>query len=61
MTQRIKEFLLSVQGELAKVTWPNWEETMTSTAITVIVVGMVGIFIGLNDLLYDRLMLAVFK
>ncbi len=61
MIEKIKEFAKSVQAELVKVTWPNWDETVTSTAITIIVVAMVGVFIGLNDFLYDQLLRTLFK
>lgn len=47
--------------ELEKVSWPNWEETVTSTTITVIVVTMVAVFIGINDFAYDQLLRFLFK
>jgi len=61
MMEKIKEFLKSTKTELEKVTWPTREETIASTAITIVVVGLVAVFIGLNDFAYHQLILILFR
>jgi len=52
--QKITEFIREVQSELKKVTYPSWPETLGSTAVVIIFVLIVGVFLTLVDLLLVR-------
>ena len=52
--EKISEFFREVQSELKKVTYPSWSETMGSTAVVIIFVFIVGIFLTLVDFLLVR-------
>lgn len=49
--QKIAEFIREVQSELKKVTYPSWPETLGSTAVVIIFVLIVGVFLTVVDLL----------
>ncbi|HXC61456.1 MAG TPA: preprotein translocase subunit SecE [Nitrospiria bacterium] len=52
--QKIAEFFREVQSELKKVTYPSWPETLGSTAVVIIFVLIVGVFLTLVDLVLVR-------
>ena len=52
--QKIAEFLREVQSELKRVTYPSWPETLGSTAVVIIFVLIVGVFLTIVDLLLVR-------
>jgi len=52
--QKIAEFIREVQSELKKVTYPSWPETLGSTAVVIIFVLIVGVFLTVVDLLLVR-------
>ncbi len=52
--QKIAEFIREVQSELKKVTYPSWPETLGSTAVVIIFVLIVGVFLTIVDLLLVR-------
>ena len=43
------QFLREVKTELKKVAWPNKRQTMQSTGVVLVLVGIVAIFLGLVD------------
>ena len=45
-----------VVGELRRVTWPTRQETLRLTFMVLAVAGAVGVFLGLVDLGFARLM-----
>jgi preprotein translocase subunit SecE len=51
----IKEFLLDVRAELRKVTYPTLSETIGSTAVVIVLVMIVSLFLALTDLILVRL------
>ena len=51
----IKEFLQDVRAELRKVTYPTFRETMGSTAVVIVLVMIVSLFLALTDLILVRL------
>ena len=51
----IKEFLQDVRAELRKVTYPTFRETMGSTAVVIVLVFIVSIFLALTDLILVRI------
>jgi len=44
------DFLRDVRGELRKVTWPTWDEVKKATLVIVAFVSLMGLTIGLMDL-----------
>ena len=44
------QFLREVRAELRKVTWPTWKATVGSTAVVLVVVVVVSLYLGLVDL-----------
>jgi preprotein translocase subunit SecE len=42
-------------GELKKVVWPSRKETMGSTAVVLVIVGLSAVFLGIVDLILSRL------
>jgi preprotein translocase subunit SecE len=51
----MKEFLLDVRAELRKVTYPSLRETIGSTAVVIVLVMIVSLFLALTDLILVRL------
>lgn len=49
------QFLREVKTELKKVAWPNKRQTIQSTGVVLVLVGIVSIFLGLVDLVLARL------
>ncbi|MBI5309163.1 MAG: preprotein translocase subunit SecE [Planctomycetes bacterium] len=43
--KRVVEFLIETQGELQKVSWPTKYELVGSTAVVIISVVVIGIFV----------------
>lgn len=57
---KLNRFLRDVWIELQKVTWPTWEELKGSTAVVVVAVILISIFIGVVDFGLSRVMRIVF-
>ncbi len=47
--QKSQQFVGEVVSELKKVTWPNRKETLGATSVTLILVGIVAVYLGLVD------------
>ncbi len=47
--QKVKKYLKETMAELRKMTWPNKDELIGSTIVTVVVSLIVAIFIGIVD------------
>ncbi|MBN1586621.1 MAG: preprotein translocase subunit SecE [Candidatus Omnitrophica bacterium] len=56
MIARTKKFLSEVQTEMKKVTWPERQELVGSTAIVIVSTILLATYIGLWDLVFSRLM-----
>ena len=50
MTARLKHFLNEAKAELKKVTWPTRKQAIASTAVVIVVVIILSIFLSLVDL-----------
>jgi preprotein translocase subunit SecE len=50
-----REYLREVVVELKKVIWPSRKETLGSTAVVLVIVGLVAVFLGIVDLILSRL------
>ena len=48
---RVADYLREVRAEIQKVTWPGMEELRKATLVIVIFVSLLGVVIGLMDLL----------
>jgi preprotein translocase subunit SecE len=54
--QRARLYLREVVYELRKVVWPSYKETATSTLVVLVVVILVGAFLGFADFFLSRIM-----
>jgi len=59
MVTKAIEFLSEVKGEVKKVTWPSRKEAMGGTAVVLLVVLIMAIFLGLVDLLLSKIIAAI--
>ncbi len=55
----IQRYFAETTGELHKVSWPTWPEARQLTIIVIIVMIVIGIFLGLVDLGANHLLNAV--
>lgn len=53
---RANQFMSEVMGELSRVTWPMQKETMSATAIVIVMVLISGMFLGLLDYFWTLLL-----
>ena len=47
--RKARDFLVSVRGELAKVSWPTREELVKATRMVVVLSLIIGVVLGLLD------------
>ena len=59
MVAKAIQFLLEVRGEVNKVTWPSKKEAMGGTAVVLVVVFLMALFLGLVDLLLSKIIEAL--
>ena len=52
-----RDFLVAVRAELGKVTWPTKDELLKATRMVVIFATIVGVILGLLDLLLTKLLI----
>lgn len=61
--RRIARYLSEVWGEVkpgdGKVSWPNRDEVRGSTWVVVVTVGILGLYLGVVDLIVGYLMSAI--
>jgi preprotein translocase subunit SecE len=53
--QRVTQFLKEAKVELKKVVWPSPKQTMASTAVVIIIVFIVSIYLGIIDFALAKL------
>lgn len=58
---KAKVFIGEARQELKKVTWPNKQQTKTSTWVVLLVTFILAIFLGLVDLLFSKLVGLILK
>ena len=51
----VRSYLREVVYELRKVVWPSRKETMGSTAVVLVIVGLCATFLGVVDFILSRL------
>jgi preprotein translocase subunit SecE len=59
MVAKAIQFLLEVRGEIKKVTWPSKKEAMGGTAVVLVVVLIMAVFLGLVDVLLSKIVEAL--
>ena len=59
MVAKAIQFLLEVRGEVKKVTWPSKKEAMGGTAVVLVVVLIMAVFLGLIDVLLSKIVEAL--
>jgi len=57
--QKVSNFLKEFKTEMKKVTWPGRKETMSSTAVVIVTVLFIVIFLGLVDFALGRIVQSV--
>jgi len=55
MLVKAKGFLGDVKAEVKKVTWPSKNEALGGTAVVVIVVFLVAVFLGIVDTILSKI------
>jgi preprotein translocase subunit SecE len=50
-----RNYLREVVVELKKVIWPSRKDTLGSTAVVLVIVGLAAVFLGIVDLVLSRL------
>jgi len=53
--QNVTQFLKEAKVELKKVTWPSPKQTLASTAVVIIIVFIVAIYLGIVDFALAKL------
>ena len=53
--ENITQFIKDAKVELKKVTWPSPKQTMASTAVVIIIVFIVSIYLGIVDFVLAKL------
>ena len=53
--ETVRDYLREVVVELKKVIWPSRKETMGSTAVVLVIVGLAAVFLGIVDLVLSKL------
>ncbi|RMF87799.1 MAG: preprotein translocase subunit SecE [Nitrospinota bacterium] len=49
LVQQGRQFLREVRMEMKKVTWPSRKETISSTAVVIVVVLLIATYLGVVD------------
>jgi preprotein translocase subunit SecE len=57
----VKQFLREVKTELKKVTWPSRKDTLSGTAVVLVAVFIIAIFLGIVDSGLSNLISALLK
>ena len=59
MVTKAIQFLSEVKGEVKKVTWPSKKEAMGGTAVVLMVVLIMAIFLWVLDLILSKIVPAI--
>jgi preprotein translocase subunit SecE len=57
----VKQFLREVKTELKKVTWPTRKDTLSGTAVVLVAVFIIAVFLGIVDSGLSNLIKALLK
>jgi preprotein translocase subunit SecE len=53
---KAKTFVQEVREELHKVTWPTRKETIATTWVVVVIIIIISLYLGVCDLLLNKIM-----
>ena len=56
MLVKAKSFVQEVREELHKVTWPTRKETIATTWVVVVIIVIISFYLGICDLLLNKIM-----
>ena len=56
MIKKLKQFLMDVQFEMKKVSWPNWEELKGSTYVVLSLPLMLTVFLFFVDFILSKVL-----
>ena len=56
MLKKVQGFLSEVRVEMSKVTWSTREELMGSTAVVLMTMLILSVFIGITDFVFSNLL-----
>ena len=59
--KKIKNFLIEVKQELGKVAWSTRKEILDSTVVVIVVTLILGVFIGMVDMVLSKILSVVFR
>ena len=59
--RRLQDFLKDVQAEMKKVSWPSRKDTIASTAVVIVTVILIALFLGLIDLVLSKVVGGMLK
>jgi preprotein translocase subunit SecE len=59
LAQKVSVFLQEFKTEMKKVTWPGRKETVSSTAVVIVTVLLIVLFLGLIDYALGRIVYSV--
>jgi preprotein translocase subunit SecE len=59
--ESVKQFLREVKTELKKVTWPSRKDTLSGTAVVLVTVFVIAVFLGIVDSGLSNLIKMVLK
>jgi preprotein translocase subunit SecE len=58
---RVKEFVREVLAEFRKVTWPNRQQLVNSTAVVIVVTVVLAFFLGGVDIVLARIVEGILR
>jgi preprotein translocase subunit SecE len=61
MVTKAIQFLSEVKSEVKKVTWPTKKEAMGGTAVVLVVVFIMALFLGLIDMVLSKIIGVIFS
>ena len=61
MIAKAIQFLSEVKGEVKKVTWPSKKEALGGTAVVLVVVFFMALFLGIVDVLLSKIVETLLK
>lgn len=57
---RLQRYFRETMGELRKVTWPTRKEAINLTIVVLIVIAVMGTFLGALDFIYSQFFILLF-
>jgi len=61
MKAKIKNYLDEVKAELAKVSWPDRNQLKATTVVIILLMAVMGMFVGVIDVVFSKLVSIVLR